>query len=145
MRSKSSTSGTGSCRRWIRPGYDSPEAYLDAVRYRPLDTSFSYITSRAANDAFYSESQYIGFGLSTSVSATEMRVLQVFDDSPATEAGLDRGARITAIDGVAMTTLIATGAVDSRVRAGHRRRGGQCRVHHPRRHGPLGHACASGR
>ena len=94
-------------------GYDTPEAYLDAVRYRPLDTSFSYITSRAANDAFYSESQYLGFGLSTSVSATEMRVLQVFGDSPASEAGLDRGARITAIDGVAMTTLIATGAVDT--------------------------------
>ena len=94
-------------------GFDTPEAYLDAVRYRPLDTSFSYITSRAANDAFYSESQYLGFGLSTSLSATEMRVLQVFADSPASEAGLDRGARVTAIDGVAIATLIATGAVDT--------------------------------
>ena len=75
--------------------FDSPEAYLDAVRYRPLDTSFSYITSRAASDSFYSESQYIGFGLSTSMSGDEMRVLQVFADSPAAEAGLARGARIT--------------------------------------------------
>ena len=67
MRSKSSTSGIGSCRRSDPAGYDSPEAYLEAVRYRPLDTTFSYITSRAASDAFYSESQYLGFGLSTSV------------------------------------------------------------------------------
>jgi C-terminal peptidase prc len=83
------------------------------VRYRPLDTTFSYITSRAASDAFYSESQYLGFGLSTSVSATEMRVLQVFADSPASEAGLDRGARVTAIGGVPVATLIETGAIDA--------------------------------
>jgi C-terminal processing protease CtpA/Prc len=93
--------------------YDSPEAYLDAVRYRPLDASFSYITSRAASDSFYSDSQYIGFGLSTTVAGLEMRVLQVFDDSPAAEAGLARGARVTAIDGVAVSTLIATGRIDS--------------------------------
>ena len=92
--------------------YDSPEAYLDAVRYRPLDQSFSYITSRAASDAFYSDSQYIGFGLSTMTIGSEMRVLQVFDDSPATEAGLARGATITAIGGVAVAELIATGAID---------------------------------
>ena len=31
--------------------YASPEAYLDAVRYRPIDNSFSYITSAAAKSA----------------------------------------------------------------------------------------------
>jgi carboxyl-terminal processing protease len=93
--------------------FDSPEAYLEAVRYRPLDQSFSYITSRAASDAFYSESQYIGFGLSTSIIGAEMRVLQVFDDSPATDAGLGRGAIVTAIGGVATAELIACGAIDS--------------------------------
>ena len=30
--------------------FDSPEAYLEAVRYRPLDKSFSYISGRAATD-----------------------------------------------------------------------------------------------
>jgi hypothetical protein len=39
--------------------FDSPEAYLDAIRYLPLDRTFSYITSRAAADAFFSESQSI--------------------------------------------------------------------------------------
>ena len=101
--------------------FDSPEAYLEAVRYRPLDTSFSYITSRAASDAFYSESQYIGFGLSTSMSGDEMRVLQVFADSPAAEAGLARGARITSIDGVSMAALVASGRRRLGVRPGHRR------------------------
>src|SRR6187549_3246642 len=40
--------------------YSSPEAYLEAVRYRPLDTHFSYIAPRAATAAFFGESQYVG-------------------------------------------------------------------------------------
>ena len=44
--------------------FSSPEAYLDAVRYRTLDSTFSYITSKASSDAFFSDSQFIGFGLS---------------------------------------------------------------------------------
>src|SRR5262245_59208021 len=43
--------------------FDSPEAYLDAVRFRPLDTSFSYITTESASDAFFSDSQFIGLGI----------------------------------------------------------------------------------
>jgi carboxyl-terminal processing protease len=91
--------------------YVSPEAYLEAIRYRPLDTSFSYITSRASNDAFYSDSQFIGFGLSTQTSEREMRVLQVFDDSPASEAGLARGDRVTRINGRSVESLIASGQI----------------------------------
>ena len=93
--------------------FDSPEAYLEAVRYRPLDTTFSYITSRAANDAFFDDSAYIGFGFSTEVAGDEMRVLQVFPDSPASEAGITRGARIVAIDGRAVVDLLAEGTLDS--------------------------------
>ena len=111
--------------------YSSPEAYLEAVRYKPLDSHFSYITSRAANDAFYSDSQFIGYGLSTTTSDTEMRVLQVFDDSPASEAGLARGDRILEINGRSVSSLISSGqignafgpseiGVESRVRFAHR-------------------------
>lgn len=92
---------------------DTPEAYLEAVRYRPLDRTFSYVTSRAANDAFYSESQFIGLGLTTAQIGGELRVLQVFDASPAAEAGLDRGTRIEAIDGASVADLIAAGTVDA--------------------------------
>ena len=111
--------------------YGSPEAYLEAVRYRPLDTSFSYITSKAANDAFYSDSQFIGYGLATTTSDSEMRILQVFDDSPASEAGLARGDRILEINGRSVSSLIASGqignafgateiGVQSRIRFAHR-------------------------
>src|SRR5262249_43643180 len=93
--------------------YDSPEAYLEAVRYKALDSHFSYITSRAANDAFFSDSQFIGFGLSTSLNGSEMRVLQVFPDSPALEAGLSRGDRIVEIGGRALAALVASGEIDS--------------------------------
>ena len=91
--------------------FPSPEAYLEAVRFRPLDTTFSYITTRAANDAFYSDSQFIGFGLSTSLDGVEMRVTQVFPDSPALEAGLLRGDRIAAINGRSVASLVESGEV----------------------------------
>ncbi len=90
----------------------SPGEYLDRVRVRPQDASFSYITSRAADEAFYSESQFIGLGLSTTVVDGALRVLQVFDGSPAAEAGLDRGSRIDAIDGRRVSALIADGLID---------------------------------
>jgi carboxyl-terminal processing protease len=91
--------------------FDSPEAYLEAVRFRPLDSTFSYITSRAANDAFYSDSQFIGFGLSTSLDGVEMRITQVFADSPASEAGLARGDRIVEIGGRAVAELVESGEI----------------------------------
>jgi C-terminal peptidase prc len=92
--------------------FGSPEAYLDAVRYRPLDTTFSYITSREANDAFFDDSAYIGFGFSTELAGAQLRILQVFADSPASDAGLTRGARIVAIDGRSIADLIADGSLD---------------------------------
>ena len=91
--------------------YASPEAYLEAARYRPLDETFSYITSRAANDAFYSDSQFVGVGISTDTAATELRVLQVFPDSPASEAGFSRGDRIVEINGRSVPDLVASGEI----------------------------------
>lgn len=91
--------------------YSSPEAYLDAVRYRPIDNTYSYITSAASNDAFYSDSQFIGIGLSTQIVGSEMRVLQVFDLSPALEAGLGRGHRITMINGRSVEELVTNGQI----------------------------------
>ena len=93
--------------------YSSPEAYLDAVRYRPIDNTFSFITAAASNDAFYSDSQFIGYGFGNQVTATEIRVLQVYDDSPASEAGLSRGDRITAVNGVSVPALVANGSIGS--------------------------------
>jgi carboxyl-terminal processing protease len=83
------------------------------VRYRTLDSTFSYITSREANDAFYSESQFIGFGLSTTLGDVDLRVTQVFPESPASEAGLSRGDRIVELGGRPVSTLIASGDIDT--------------------------------
>ena len=93
--------------------FSTPEAYLKAVRYRPLDNTFSYITSRQANDAFYSDSQFIGFGFSTLLSGSDLRVTQVFADSPAQEIGLARGARILEINGRAVSDLVRAGEIGS--------------------------------
>lgn len=86
--------------------YSSPEAYLEAVRYRPIDHSYSYIAPRDTTEAFFSDSQFIGLGFSTQVSGTAMRVLQVFDGSPAAEAGFRRGDRILSINGRTVRALI---------------------------------------
>jgi C-terminal peptidase prc len=91
--------------------FRSPEAYLEAVRYRPFDTSFSFITSAAASEAFYSDSQYIGYGFGQQTTSTEMRVLQVYPDSPAQDAGLARGDRIVEINGRSVSAMIADGSI----------------------------------
>lgn len=92
--------------------FSSPEEYLEAARYRPLDHSFSYITSREANDAFFSDSQFVGLGFSTTFRAGQMRLLQVFEGSPAAEAGLARGHRILEINGKTIEDLNAGGQLD---------------------------------
>jgi C-terminal processing protease CtpA/Prc len=80
--------------------YADPEALLDAVRLRPLDNTFSYISSAASSQAFYGESQYLGFGFSMKFTVGyELRVTDVFPASPAAEAGFDRGSEILALNG----------------------------------------------
>lgn len=93
--------------------YQSPADYLEAVRYRPLDRGFSYVTSRAANDAFYDAGQFVGFGFAVRADAAELRVLEVFDGGPAADAGLARGARILEIDGRSAAALAADGGTDA--------------------------------
>ncbi len=93
-------------------GFNSPEAYLDAVRFRPIDNSYSYITSQAASDAFFSDSQFIGVGVSYhQTSATELRVAQVFPGGPAAAAGLARSDYLLSIGGRAVPELLQTGEI----------------------------------
>jgi len=93
-------------------GFSSPEAYLEAVRYRPLDTSYSFITSKEENDAFFFEGQFMGVGVSyRAVSSTELRVVQVYEGSPTAEAGLARGDYIEAINGRTTADLLQSGDI----------------------------------
>jgi len=92
--------------------FASPEAYLDSVRYRTLDSTFSYITSKASSDAFFSDSQFIGFGLSYKRTGDlELRLTQTFPGGPAAEAGLDRGHHLVSINGKSVADLIRTGEI----------------------------------
>jgi hypothetical protein len=94
--------------------FASPEAYLEAVRYRPLDRTFSYIASRADTEAFYSESQFIGLGFGTKQTGQrQLRIAQVFPGSPASEAGLERGAYLLTIGGRPVSALLANGQFNS--------------------------------
>jgi carboxyl-terminal processing protease len=94
--------------------YPSPEDYLDALRYRPLDTSFSFIAGQAADTAFFSESQFIGFGFSSQLLANDdLRVSDVFASSPAAEAGLERGARFLEISGRTVADVVGRGDLGS--------------------------------
>lgn len=104
--------------QFLTPGvnpssFNSPEAYLEAVRYRPIDTTFSFITLAASNDAFYSDSQFIGYGFGNQTTPTEIRVMQVYDDSPASEAGLLRGDRIITVNGQSVAALVTNGTIGS--------------------------------
>jgi C-terminal peptidase prc len=94
--------------------FDSPEAYLEAVRYRPLDSSFSYINTQEASDAFFSESQFIGIGVSfRQTSATEVRIGQVFPGGPAADAGMARGDFLVSVGGQAVDELLRTTGVSA--------------------------------
>ena len=80
--------------------FAGPEALLDAVRYRPLDNTFSYITTASSSQAFYGDSQYLGFGFSMAFTVGyELRVTDVFPASPASEVGFDRGSELLALNG----------------------------------------------
>jgi carboxyl-terminal processing protease len=91
--------------------FSSPEQLLEALRFRPLDERFSYIGSRAAEEAFYSDSQFIGFGFANGYDGLGLKILQVFPDSPASEAGLKRGDRIISIEGQSVIALAMSGGL----------------------------------
>jgi carboxyl-terminal processing protease len=91
--------------------FSSPEAYLEAVRYRPLDESFSYIANESSSDAFFSDSQFIGFGIGLKFEGQDLRLTEVYPDSPSSEAGLHRGYRVLAINGVSVADLVARGEI----------------------------------
>ena len=91
----------------------SPEAYLEAVRYRPIDNHYSYITTAAASDAFFSDSQAIKYGFTNMVRADDILVLQVWPDSGAADVGLQRGDRIVSINGTSVPAHIANGTLSA--------------------------------
>lgn len=87
--------------------YSDTTSFLDALLYQPLDR-FSFITSQAANQAFYGAGQYVGMGFSEEiVNGNQLQLTDVYPGSPAATAGLVRGGYILSIGGTPVATLIA--------------------------------------
>ena len=86
--------------------FDSPDALLEAIRFRPIDR-FSFLTTLAFENALLGDSQFAGFGFRSRPDGDAQVVSEVFEESPAALGGLVRGARITAIDGRPMAEIFA--------------------------------------
>lgn len=103
--------------QFLTPGvnpasFSSPEAYLDAVRYRPIDV-FSYIQSASTSDALFNDGQLIKYGFTQLVGTSDITVLQVWQGSPAADAGLARGDRIVQVNGSSVATLVTNGTLST--------------------------------
>ncbi|MFK8016312.1 MAG: S41 family peptidase [Gammaproteobacteria bacterium] len=88
-------------------GFSSPEEVLQAFLFEPLDR-FSGLRDLEENTAFFSNSQFIGLGLSFKVvDENRLRLAQVFGDGAAAAAGLARGDELIRIDGRDVSDIIA--------------------------------------
>ena len=83
--------------------YATVSDYIDALtataRAQRKDRYFTYLTSIASEDAFYSSGSSAGFGFRLSLDATARRVFiaETFEGTAALAAGIDRGTEIVAI------------------------------------------------
>ncbi|TXC72536.1 peptidase S41 [Sphingomonas ginsenosidivorax] len=77
--------------------------YVDALtataRGQRRDRYFTYVTSIREEEAYYTSGQSAGFGIRLSLDQTGQRlfITEAFENAPALNAGVDRGAEILAI------------------------------------------------
>jgi len=84
------------------------------ARAQDKDRFFSFLTTRDEDSALLGQGEFIGFGLRTRTDpGPRVFVSEVFEQSPASEAGIDRGDEIVAVDTgsgfVATADLLASG------------------------------------
>lgn len=93
--------------------YDSVEQTLDALKV-PQDR-FSYITTQEANDNFFEEGTFEGFGFRSLISESRDSYIigYTFTDSPSGQAGWQRTDQITAINGVTAAEIISADGLNS--------------------------------
>jgi C-terminal processing protease CtpA/Prc len=103
-------------------GFASAEALLDELtataRQQGKDRFFSYLTTRSAEASLLGEGQFVGFGFRNRIDAgNRALILEVFEQSPASDAGVQRGDEIVAIDSgsgyVLVSQLLANGGTIS--------------------------------
>lgn len=81
--------------------YSSVQAYIDALtataRAQGKDRFFTYITSIAEENAFFSSGATAGFGIRLLYQGNRVFIMEAFEGAPALNAGIDRGTEILAI------------------------------------------------
>ena len=86
-------------------GFASTSDLLNFLRYQPqeFDRGFSFITTTEADQQFFGEGQFVGFGFGSKFVDppfnADLRLTRVFTNSPAEAAGFERGQRILSING----------------------------------------------
>jgi len=96
-------------------GEDLLNALTATAREQHKDRYFSYLTTKAAEDSLLGEGQFNGFGFRTRTeTGNRPFILDVFENSPAMDAGMQRGDEIVAVDQgsgfVTVSQLLANGA-----------------------------------
>jgi C-terminal processing protease CtpA/Prc len=91
----------------------SPDITPDDGIDNPVDR-FSFINTAAADQAFFGEGKFEGFGFSSRfVAEDDLRLSRVFLDSPANRAGLARGQQIIALNGRTIAEIQANEGVNA--------------------------------
>lgn len=83
--------------------YSTVQGYIDALvapaRAQNRDRYFTYLTSIAEEEAYYEQGATAGFGIRLDIDpvARRLRISEVFEGSPASAGGFDRGSEILQI------------------------------------------------
>lgn len=104
--------------------YTTVSDYIDALtataRAQNKDRYFTYLTSISSENAYYNSGSSAGFGVRLALDQTGTRlfVIEAFENAPALNAGIDRGAEIVGVGttsgGVqSVSSLIASGGTDA--------------------------------
>ena len=80
----------------------------------PVDTSFSFITTAAADDARFSQGEFEGYGIVLRyIAADRIQLAKVFANGPAGGAGLERGQEIVSLNGRTIADIEAAEGVST--------------------------------
>ena len=94
--------------------YSTVQAYIDALtataRAQGKDRFFTYITSIAEENAFFSSGATAGFGVRLLYQGNRVFIMEAFEGAPALTAGIDRGTEILAI-GTTEANLVTVSSI----------------------------------
>ena len=94
--------------------YATAEELLDALtataRDQRKDRFFSYLTTRSAENSLLGAGEFVGFGFRNRTDEPDrVFILDVYEPSPAADAGMQRGDEVLAVDGTSVAAALASG------------------------------------